>query len=306
MKIFILSPNKKAVFTPELINQLEKSGELIFETKPKSFEEISQLFESGQKIIAADPDFFDWKFPVDILDKVPDLKAVCLETTSFSWIDIAYAKEKNIAVTNLRGFSTEAVAEYAFMMTLGAARKLSLVIKDNFKQDFLKDQGIELKGRTMGVIGLGRIGARFGEICEGFGMNVIYWSKNSRNEKWKFVELKELMTAADVIFPALARNNETADLLSDSLLRSMKRSAIFVGVAHGSYNHEVLLEMAKQGQIYGYAFEEENGNPLGLEGNVFALPSIAWATDGSMKANGEMWTASIIAAAKGDYPTRVN
>lgn len=306
MKIFILSPNKDAVFTEELIKELGTVGDVHFETKPKSFEDISELLESNDKIIAADPDFFDWKFPNEIIDKVPDIKAICLQTTSFSWIDVAYAKQKGIPVTNLRGFSTEAVAEYALLMTLGAARKFAQVIKDDFKQDFIKHRGVELKGKKVGIIGLGQIGKRYAELMAGVGAEVVYWSKNSRNERLKFIDLDKLFSEADIIFPALAYNDDTSKLISDDLLTRMKPNAIFVSIVHKIYNHELVLKLAEEGKIFGYAFEEENGNPTKHQGNVLALPSIAWATDGSMRSNGEMWTEAIINATKENFSTRVN
>lgn len=307
MKIIILSPNADTLFTAEQYKKLESLGETLFVKEIKPFAEIEELFTEGEKVIAIDPDFCDWKVPNEVIDKIPDLKAICLQTTSFSWIDIDHAKEKGIPVMNLRGFSTEAVAEWAFLMALNVARKIPLVAKDNWGQDYDIHKGMELKGKTAGIVGLGRIGSRIAELCEGFGMNVVYWSKNSKSEKYKHIELAELMKNSDLIFPVLAQNKETQGLITDDLLRSMQPKAIFVSVVHHVYNHDLLLELVKNGSIYGYAFEEDGGKVFDkFEGNVYASPALAWCTVDSLRKNAEQWVESISKAVVANYETRVN
>ena len=86
-----------------------------------------------ERILAIDPDFSNWKVENSDLEKIPNLTGVCLQTTSFSWIDIDFLKNKNIPVMNLRGFSSEAVAEWAFLMALNVARKIPLVSQKGWK-----------------------------------------------------------------------------------------------------------------------------------------------------------------------------
>jgi len=306
MKIVILSPDKDLSFVDGLKKQLGGAVSVVVKTKPQPINEIVELKDSEEKILALDPDFVGWKFSKEAIDSISNLKAICLQTTSFSYLDVVYAATKNIPVTNLRGFSAEAVAEFALMMMIGVARKLSIVIKDGYKQDFVKHQGIELKSRRVGVIGLGTIGKRFAELCQGIGMEIAYWSKSARDARFKFVELVELMKTSDVIFPAMAKNEESKEIITDAMLHALKSSAIFVSISHGIYNHDLVLELAKQGKIFGYAFEDDDENLAKYEGNVFALPSIAWATDKSRSSNRQMWADSIVAAAKGKFPNRVN
>jgi len=130
------------------------------------FASLKELQTPEEKIICLDPDFCDWTVPNSVFDSL-NLKAVILQTTSFSWIDIDYAKSKDIPVVNLRGFSSIAVAEWVTMMVLNIARKLPIVIKDDWKQDYTKHQGIELRGKTAGIVGMGRIGAAIAENMAG-------------------------------------------------------------------------------------------------------------------------------------------
>lgn len=306
MKIIVLSPNKEAVFTDVEVSKLQAAGEVVFETEPKDIRQIPALMADEDKILALDPDFVGWKFTKEDIDAIPRLKAVCLQTTSFSWIDTAHAASKGIPVTNLRGFSTEGVAEYALFMALAVARKFPLVIKDGFKQDFIKHKGIELKGKRAGIIGLGNNGRRFAELCKGIGMEVIYWSRTSRDEAYRYTSVEEVMSTSDVIFPALAQNEETKNILTDDLLKAMKSSAIFVGTVHKIFNHQLLLDLVKENKIFGYAFEEDNGNPTSYDGNVFAVPAVGWCTDESMKKNGEMWMEVIEKVVQGSFLTKIN
>jgi phosphoglycerate dehydrogenase-like enzyme len=307
MKLFILSPNKESVITPELEAKLRTLGEVVFYTKPGSFSEVPGLYDGDEeRILTLDPDFCDWKAQSEDIDKIPNLKAICLQTTSFSWIDTNHFKEKGIPVTNNRGFSTEAVAEWAIMTMIALARKIPLTAKDGWKTDFVKYQGIELVGKTAGIIGLGRIGKRIAELCRGIGMNVIAWSHESKAENVEMVPLEEVFSRADVVFPIVADNSETQKLITDDLLKSMKLSTIFVSMIHLIYNHQLLLDMVKEGKLYGYGFESAKGDFASYEGNVWAGPQIAWATKESMRKNGEQWVEAIITASQGEFKNRVN
>lgn len=307
MKIFILSPNVDTQFTQEHIDRLSSVGETVFVKDSKPFEEIAELYEGDEpRIVAVDPDFSDWKFPNEVVDKIPNLQAICLQTTSFSWVDIDYAKQKDIPVVNLRGFSSIAVAEWVVMLTLAVARHLPLVIKDSWKLDYEKHRGLELRGKTAGVIGLGHIGMAAAENLAGLGMKVQYWSRHSEDERFNKVTLEELMSSSDVIVSAVAHNTETETLLSDDLVKSMKATALLVDIAHPIYNTELVLQMAAEGKLGGYAFEDEN-NPFGhYEGNVWNGPALGWCTNESMSKNADQWVESIIKAANKEYPTQVN
>ncbi|EKD62142.1 MAG: D-isomer specific 2-hydroxyacid dehydrogenase NAD-binding protein [uncultured bacterium] len=307
MKIFLLSPNVKTFFSSEQLKRLQETADLVIEQKIKPFEQVSGLISGEEeRILAIDPDFCDWKVPNEVIEKIPHLKAIVLQTTSFSWLDVEFAKGKGIPVVNLRGFSTIAVAEWAVLMMLNLARKLPLVIKDGWKQDYVKHQGLELRGKVAGIVGLGSIGTAIAEHCRGLGMTVQYWSRHSKDDRFKQVELAELMKTSDVIFPAVAQNEETQGLITDDMLKSMKKSSIFVSIVHNVYSHDLLLEMAQKGEIYGYGFETNKIEFGAYEGNVWAGSELAWCTEDSMRKNTKMWVEAITKAAVGNYETRVN
>lgn len=306
MKVIILSPNADLLFTDELKGKIKSAAEAVFIKDTKPLLDVPELFDDEQKIVAIDPDFCAWNVPKEVIGKMKNVQAICLQTTSFSWIDTVEAKKQGIPVINLRGFSTEAFAEWAFMMAMNVARKLPLIIKDSWKQDISKHQGMELKGKIVGIIGLGTIGSRIAEICNSLGMEVVYWSRSSKDERFSFSELDDLMKKADFIFPTLAQNEETTGLITDEMLKSMRRSSIFVSIVHKIYNHDLILQLVKEDKLYGYAFETEKEKMTDFEGNVWAGPELAWCTSESFRRNAEQWTEAIVKAVKNDYSTQVN
>ena len=309
MRVFVLSPNIDTFFKERHHASLQGTGkEIVLVKEPKEMGEIPGLFDSPEeKILAIDPDFNNWVVENEDLKKIPNLKAIVLQTTSFSWIDVKFVREElGVPVVNLRGFSSLAVAEWSVMMAFNLARKIPVLLKDDWRQDYVKHQGTELKGKVVGVVGLGNIGTRIAEICQGIGMEVVYWSKNSSNEGFKKVGLEELMKISDVIFPAVAQNDETQGMITDTMIKSMKKTAIFVSIVHHVYNHELMLERVKSGDLYGYGFEVKNGEFGKYEGNVWAGPEMAWATDGSLQRNTDQWVSTIVKASEGNYENSVN
>ncbi len=184
------------------------------------------------------------------------------------------------------------------------------MIKDgfplDFDKDFMKYRGVQLKGKTAGIIGLGHIGSAIAEACNGIGMNVIYWSRSSTNEAYTRVALNELLANADVIFPTTLKNAETLSLITDEDLRTIKQSAMLVDIAHGIFNHELVLDMVASGRLYGYGFEGGPGEFGKFEGNVWSAPSYAWATAESMYNSVVLWIDTMISASRAEFPNRVN
>jgi len=228
---------------------------------------------------------------------------------------VALAAKKGIPVVNTRNFSTEAVAERALMMALNLSCKIPLLIKEGWKKNFQRYQSIELKNRCAGIIGLGQIGKTIAEKCQSLGMEVVYWSRHSRNNQLKLVSLRKLMLTADVIFVALAKNQDTKGLIGDHLIKSIQTHSIFISVApifsgdssFLAYNHKLILDRVAKNKLTGYGFEDEAGGTFNnYRGNVWAEPVLAWASEESLKRNAKNWTETIIAAAHKKYPNRVN
>lgn len=306
MKIYLLSPIASKIFTPEIIKKLSTVGEIIIEENIKLISEVAGMTGPEEKIIALDPDFCEWNLTKDELSKINGLKTLCVQSTSFSWLDCDFLKSKNIPVLTVRNYSTDSVAEWAVMMALNVARKVPLIIKNDWQGIFSDHQGMELRGKTAAIVGLGHIGKRIAEICQGMDMKVIYWSNTSIDSRFQKVELVDLFSTADLIFPCLAQNDETKNYITDDMLRSMKSTAIFTSIVHKIYNHDLLLQLVKENKIYGYAFETPNAEMTKHEGNVWAGPEQAWNTKESLDRNLKIWVDNIIKATQNYFEFRVN
>jgi len=303
-RLYLLAPNGNDFSEQQMAAIKKNYDEFAHIDKTTPFDKLPDIADEHEKVFAIDPDFCDWNIPNAALD-TRGLVAVCLYTTSYSWVDLEYARKKNIAVTNVRHYSTESVAEQGILLALNVARKLPLLTRNKMEIDFATMRGIELQGKTAGIVGMGHIGARLAELCAAIGMKVIYWSRQSEDGRFEKIDLADLFKNADVIFPALLKNKETEGLITDSLLKSMKPGAIFIEITGNFlYNHSLLLDMAKIGRIYGYGFEESH--PKAYEGNVLAIPPVAYYTKDAMDRNSAQWLDCIISIQGGKIKNRLN
>jgi Lactate dehydrogenase and related dehydrogenases len=293
MNIYITA--KKNDFNDKQVELLEKIGNIIYIESVFKLDDAVYLNDYGDKILAVDPNYYDWNLTNDHIDKIKNLKALCLSTPSSVWVDIEHCKEQGIVVTNVPRCSTTAVAEYAIFMMMAIARKLPLVLKSNVRSNSSEDYLMSnLKDKKVGVIGLGNIGTNIADLCNGLGMKVNYWSLRTRNDKYKYLELEQLFRESDFIFPAFISSADTKNIITDDLIKEMQENASFVSIIHNSfYNHNLLLEMVKSNKLYGYAFEEENDDIFKYKGNIFVTPSYAGYTKETMDQLVEIWFDSI-------------
>lgn len=226
------------------------------------------------------------------------LELICETATGFNNIDITYAKEKGIAVTNVAGYSTNTVAQHTFATVLVLYDKLSYY--DNFvKSGSYAKSGLftdlskpfyELEGKTWGIVGLGAIGKRVAKIAEAFGVNIIYYSTsgNNLNRDYKNVNFEELIKESDIISIHAPLNEKTKGLMSYGAIKKMKKNAILINMGRGPIVVEEDLAKAIEEELIAGAaldvFEVEpikEDNPLiriKNKENVILTPHIAWAS----------------------------
>ena len=242
MKIYITYT--KDSFTEEQLKQLNEVGEVIILEELFDLDKAPYLEDDSEKILVADPDWYNWDINSEHLSKIKNLKAVCLSTTAFDWIDLDYCQENNIIVTNIPKYSTDSVAEYAIFLMLSLAKKFPLQIKTNYKTDYsLSMLTTEIRNKKVGIIGIGHIGSRIAEICSGLGMNVIYWNRKEKSVPYKYVDLDTLFSDSDFIIPTFVTNEETKKLITDDLINKMNNNALIniVNNPNEIYNHNLML-----------------------------------------------------------------
>lgn len=312
MKAFVFDPLWNELVDDTMRGKLSGAGvEIVLTTDIKPLAETKEIFEGDEdRLLCLNPDYVSWKLRNEDYETIPHLKGIFIASTGYEWVEHESADKLGIPICQIVDFSTQSVAEWAVMMMLALARQTPRLIKDGFPldydKDFMKYRGIELKGKTAGIIGLGNIGSAIADRCKGLGMEVVYWSRSSTSDAYTKVSLEELMATADVIFPIMAKSPETLSLMSDDLIRTVKSSAIFVDMAHGLLNQKLVLEMISDHRLFGYGFEGEPGSFNNFEGNVWAAPAYAWATYESMHNSQTRFVDNIVSAAKGQFPYRVN
>lgn len=137
-------------------------------------------------------------------------------------------------------------------------------------------------------------------------MNVVYWSQSPKDTSYERKELAELFGTADVIFPTMAINEETKELITPGLIAFMRPSAILVTIVHGLFDEQIALDMVKDGKLFGFGFETKAGEFGKYDGNVWAAPEYAWTTDGSMNNSMVKWVENMVNATQDSFPNRVN
>ena len=228
-----------------------------------------------------------------ILQFPPSVKLICEAGTGYNNIDIAAAREKNIAVCNVPSYSTEAVAQLVitFMLNLSSsliAQQIMLHEKnfDNFTK-CLQVPHFELQEKTLGVIGgTGAIGQNVINIALTLGMNILVYNRTPKpgnNPKIKFVTLDELIEQSDFITIHCPLTADTKHLINKDRLKKMKKSAFIINTARGAIiNEHDLIEALQQGEIAGAALDVQDpeppelDNPLFSMKNVILTPHIGW------------------------------
>lgn len=306
MKIYLINPGKETLPNSQQSAQLEKHGEVITILHTGKLADLTQLKEDqDQKIIGVDPDSFSWDLDVEALDNISNVLAICTSSTSFDWLKPAELKKRGIVACNVPGFSSDSVAEYAIAMAIEVSRRLPIFIKKGWDVDWdHRPQPMLLKGKKLAVIGLGRIGTRVAEIAKGIGMEVIYWSRNKRDDRFTYVELDELFSSCDVLIPTIVENEETKKLITKDRLDMLQKSTTMVGInrLRQLWDESYVMDKVTKGELGGYAFEGEGNNPGGEQnGNIWSLPAMAWYTKDSLENLMRIWVENLVAAAKGEY-----
>lgn len=171
------------------------------------------------------------------IDSAHGLKYIGVMATAFGKIDVSHAKKKKVIVSNLKGYSTDSVAEFIFAAILEHIRSLEEGKKRTRSGNY-SESGIsasEIKNKVFGIVGLGTIGKRVADIALGFGAKVRYWSRTRKidyeKKGIKYQSLDTLIREADIISINLAQNKETGKIFNKKVFQKIKSGAIIINTA---------------------------------------------------------------------------
>ena len=232
----------------------------------------------------------------EIIEQLPKLKYIGLLSTGFNVIDIAAAKERGIPVCNVPTYSTSAVAQLTFALILETYNQVGLHSNAVHSGEwdscrdfcFWKTPLIELNGKTIGIIGFGKIGNEVAKIADAFGMNILCYVPREKPmpnlKSFKFVSLDELAEKSDIVSLHCPLTPETTGLINESFISKMKKNAIVINTSRGpAVDEKALADAINSGRIYGAGVDvlstepPKKDNPLLSCERCFITPHVAWA-----------------------------
>ncbi len=255
---------------------------------------IGQAKDADAMIIANMP------MPGEVIRACDKLKYIDVAFTGVDHVGLDACKEKGVAVSNASGYSNEAVAELVIGMAISLLRNVSKV-EERARQGKTKDGlvGCEIKGRNVGIIGLGKIGTRSAELFHAFGANVLANSRTNHAgvpEYVRQVSLEELLAESDIVVLHCPLNDSTRGMIDAKKLAMMKKNAILINVARGPVvNAKDLADALNNDVIAGAGidvFDVEPplsaDEPLLHAKNTLLTPHIAFASEESMSLRAEI------------------
>jgi len=203
--------------------------------------------------------------PTEIAKQCKGLKhVVFLGTGARSYMNPEELAELGIEVHLIKGYGDTAVAECAIALMWEAARGIARMDREMRAGNWLRDDAMQLTGKTLGLIGFGGIAAEVARIALGSGMRVIAWNRSpKKHPKVEFVELEELLTESDVVSIHLLLNDETRGLISRACIEAMKPGVILVNTARAAIVDEAaMIDALKSGHIRHAGLDVFNTEPL--------------------------------------------
>lgn len=250
---------------------------------------------AGAQIIST---FINTPFPLTVLEKLPDLRLLCTRSVGYDHIDVDWCAAHDVTVCNVPDYGSHVIAEHVFALLLGTMRH---IVEGNRRVregifDYRGLRGMALQGKTLGVVGTGRIGRKVVKIAHGFGMKILAVDVFKVQElvdefDMRYVELPELLAESDVITLHTPSLPETKHMINDETIAQMKPGVVLVNTARGSLvDTDALMRGIDRG-IIRYALLDvlEHEANVGQDGmlihhpKVVTTPHIAFYADDSVK-----------------------
>lgn len=209
----------------------------------------------------------------EALNQMPNLKMIAAMSTGFDNIDVDACRERNIAVCNVPSYGANTVAEYAFGLILALARKFRPMFARTAQGDFSRTGlvGIDIAGKTLGLIGTGHIGSHLARMANGAGMNVIAYDPHPKSDLTRdygirYLDLDDVFRQADVISLHVPYVESTRHLVNAERLRLVKDTALLINTSRGGVvDTRALATSLNEGRLGGVALDTFEGEEVWIE-----------------------------------------
>ena len=236
------------------------------------------------------------KVPItqEILDACPNIKLICVQATGYNIVDCDACARKGIPVTNVPSYGTAAVAQFTIALILELCHQVGIHNESVHNGDWVKSTNfcywltpqMELGGKTLGILGFGRIGRAVGKLAKAFGMRIIAYNRSQCDEGreiGEYVDLDTLFAQSDILTLHCPLFPETEKIINAENIAKMKDGAMLINTSRGGLLDEAAVAQALNcGKLRGAAVDVvsqepmASGNPL-LNSNCIITPHIAWA-----------------------------
>jgi phosphoglycerate dehydrogenase-like enzyme len=302
MKVTVLDDYQQALGSSAAMQRLKDKAEVrVFTEKLGSEDALVRVLNDSRAII---PIRERTKFPASLLERLPALELISQTGNHAYHIDIEAATRAGIVVSLAPGGNS--TTELAFGLMLAIMRRIPQSDRAMRRGEWPLVLGYVLKGKTLGILGLGKIGTEIAAIGRAFGMNVIAWGPTLTQERAAtsgatFMPLDDVLRAADVVSMHLKLSEQSINLIDERRLRLMKKGAYFVNTARGAIvDEQALVKILNERAIAGAAldvFAEEplpGGHPLLELDNVVLTPHLGWPTDSGFEGFAENAVENIL------------
>lgn len=256
------------------------------------------------------------KFSKKVIDNT-NLKLIDVAFTGYNHVDMTACKENDIIVENASGYSDDSVAELVIGLTISLMRKFDKNNKNIFEDESFNLLGQIIKGKTVGIIGTGKIGTRVIELFKAFGANILAFNRSKKDEVKnlgaKYVGLEELLKNSDIVSIHLPQNDETIGFIGKYELDLMKDKAVLINCARGpivdnKYLAKLLNEDKLRAGIDVFDMEPplEKDYPLRNAKNVLLTNHVGYLTEEAMKIRCEIVFDNLYKFLDGEIVNRVN
>lgn len=237
------------------------------------------------------------KVPIteEILTKCPNVKLICVQATGYNIVDCEACKRHGVLVTNVPTYGTAAVAQFTIALILELCHRIDLHNQSVHQGDWVRSTSFcywltpqsELAGKTLGIIGFGRIGQATAKLAKAFGTRILAYSRTQYPEFTdlvEYVDLDTLLAESDIISLHCPLFPETEKIINAESLAKMKDGAMLINTSRGGLvDEDALLEALKSGKLRGAAVDVVSAEPMQADNpllhapNCIITPHIAWA-----------------------------